>query len=650
VTSERANGEVLRLFAGPDPASDDQPPEQVWSSPHTAQRCSNRDAVVLYVGSPLPPAAEDVPREVNEIQVQAATPEWLRRMIGDPSAAIITRDVEIVVNQWSMPFSGWSGRPGPLRGLLRFSVEYPGKDPGAVRIHLQSAWPSPLRAFLMAALSALMPLSRLPAAASPDITADYPLPTWLAGHLHVTPASERVTGRSDVRDHDLILLQDPREAASVPAESTKMCAVLEEHGNAVHLSDRRWLVIDTTTANPTGRVGPYRPSSPPTTLELSHETDPPREWRIRDSSGKVVVAGRLGLSLLDDDVARLLRIRAVEVTDWPSTTSQSAVAALVAQLAATGLLCTFRNIPPSVSELLTPELTTIISDVLPADSDEELVWELRSIRQRRAALRGHGSRFVLRRETCRHVIGSEAVPAVSIVLVSSRPEFLPHALALVDRQTYPRLELVLGLHGDKASKAEISALLQDRAMPTQLVRLPSVLSFGEALAEATEHASGSFVTKFDDDDWYGPEHVWDLILAYDYSGATLVGKAAEFVYLRDINTTVRRTGFPGEQYARTVTGAALLLTRGDLESIGGWRPLGRAEDKTLLERVIALGGLVYRTHGLGLLLHRRRSGHTWDPGLGYFLRNSGTQWRGLLKLPEFGTDAAALRHSEAILR
>ena len=47
-------------------------------------------------------------------------------------------------------------------------------------------------------------------------------------------------------------------------------------------------------------------------------------------------------------------------------------------------------------------------------------------------------------------------------------------------------------------------------------------------AEATRVAQGTLLTKVDDDDLYGPEHVWDLVLARCYSGAAVVGKGAEF--------------------------------------------------------------------------------------------------------------------------
>ena len=53
-------------------------------------------------------------------------------------------------------------------------------------------------------------------------------------------------------------------------------------------------------------------------------------------------------------------------------------------------------------------------------------------------------------------------------------------------------------------------------------------------------------------------------------------------------------------------------------------------DANLLAAVTAAGGRIYRAHGLGYVLRRRTEGHTWDPGLGYFLtaERAADQWRG----------------------
>jgi hypothetical protein len=117
----------------------------------------------------------------------------------------------------------------------------------------------------------------------------------------------------------------------------------------------------------------------------------------------------------------------------------------------------------------------------------------------------------------------------------------------------------------------------------------------------------------------------------------MVGKGAEFVYLQSLDITVRRDAGPAESFAAVVAGGTMLISRGDLEAVGGWRPVPRSIDRGLIDRVRRAGGLVYRTHPLGYVYQRRSDGHTWDPGLEYFLRGGGTQWSGLPRHAEFGT-------------
>jgi hypothetical protein len=39
--------------------------------------------------------------------------------------------------------------------------------------------------------------------------------------------------------------------------------------------------------------------------------------------------------------------------------------------------------------------------------------------------------------------------------------------------------------------------------------------------------------------------------------------------------------------------------------------------------------VIYRTHPLGYVYHRRAAGHTWDPGQPYFLDSAYDRWTGL---------------------
>ena len=57
-----------------------------------------------------------------------------------------------------------------------------------------------------------------------------------------------------------------------------------------------------------------------------------------------------------------------------------------------------------------------------------------------------------------------------------------------------------------------------------------------------------------DDDLYGPEHVFDRVLAHRYSGAALVGKFPATVYLARSDRTVRVREVPPETWSGSITG------------------------------------------------------------------------------------------------
>lgn len=225
-----------------------------------------------------------------------------------------------------------------------------------------------------------------------------------------------------------------------------------------------------------------------------------------------------------------------------------------------------------------------------------------------------------------------ALPLVSVLLATRRARFLPRAVAAVARQTYPRIELVLALHGDEFRDADLAAADLPRSAKT--LRVPAQQPLGAVLDAATAASSGDLLAKMDDDDAYGPDHVWDLVLAREYSGAQLVGKGLEFVYLAATDETVHLHAGRGEDYrTMTVAGGTLLISRRDLARAGGWPPVPRGVDKMLIERVLRARGCVYRAHGAEYVMIRRQEDHTWTPAEDYFMRRATTTRQGWR--PEF---------------
>ncbi len=243
------------------------------------------------------------------------------------------------------------------------------------------------------------------------------------------------------------------------------------------------------------------------------------------------------------------------------------------------------------------------------DLDDPLRREEHSLAVRRAAFDHHSTlawrSALASRAGVRHV----GLQPVSALLATRRPEMLDFALRQVARQRGAEVELVLAAHGFEPDREAVRRALGDR--PHQVLTFDRSDFFGDVLTAAARAASSEVLLKVDDDDWYAPDAVHDLLMARRFSGADVVGMPSEFVYLQRDDVTVRRV-HPSEIFARFVAGGTLLMDRGLLRSLGDFRRVRRFVDAQLLAGVEAAGGRIYRTHGLGYILRRTGEGHTWE--------------------------------------
>ncbi|PZG45679.1 family 2 glycosyl transferase [Spongiactinospora gelatinilytica] len=222
-------------------------------------------------------------------------------------------------------------------------------------------------------------------------------------------------------------------------------------------------------------------------------------------------------------------------------------------------------------------------------------------------------------------------PTVSVVMSSMRPPHLAGALGQIARQRHVRAEVVLGLHGVPGGRdhPDVRRAADGFALPLTVVEAGADRPFGELLHLAAGRATGEYIAKWDDDDWYGPEHLADLLLAKEYSGADVVGVPPEFFYLEPLRATVRRIDYSSEVWSDYIAGGTILMDRAKYQESGGFSALPSAVDADLLKRIHAAGGRIYRTHGLGYMLRRSLAGdHTWRLSLAHFLRVAANQWRG----------------------
>jgi len=342
-----------------------------------------------------------------------------------------------------------------------------------------------------------------------------------------------------------------------------------------------------------------------------------------------------GGGVTDADVARLRGLRAIRV-EWGRHSGPLAAVRAVAGLAAAGVPV-FASRVPGWARALGADLTEALCAADEAELADELRREEHSVRLRRAALRTHSTRARWAGLAAAAGLAPPEPPRVSVLLCTRRPDYLAAALGQIARQRGVDLEVILTLHGVPADLPAVRTALAGAArtdaaggagLPITVVEMPAELPFGTALNRGASRASGRYLAKWDDDDWYGPEHLADMLMALSYSGADLVGALSQLVYLEQIDRTVLRPGGPSERFSAYVSGGSLVMERSVLDGVGGFRPLRRHVDSGLLRAVAGAGGRIYRTHGLGYLLHRRADGHTWTRPVTHFLRRSTRQWKG----------------------
>ncbi|MDA1362541.1 glycosyltransferase [Glycomyces luteolus] len=341
-------------------------------------------------------------------------------------------------------------------------------------------------------------------------------------------------------------------------------------------------------------------------------------------------------AVTDADITRLRPFASVAI-DWNSHPGSVAAVRAVAGLAAAGVPLTCRNPSPDWAGALGTELRDRIDGADPETFDDTVQRQLHSIAVRRIALRDH-SRYA-RWSALRAANGlPAATPAVTALLCTRRPEFLEFAIGQIDGQRHRNLEIVLVLHGLSADLPEVKRAIGRTDLPVAVVEVAGSTVFGDALNAGVRAAGGDFIAKFDDDDWYGPHHLDDLLSASRYSGADLVGNLAELVHLEPLRTTVYRFGV-NERRSRHVSGGTMLIRRGTIADLGGFRPLPSAIDVALLQSLLAARGRIYRMHGLGYVLSRRAEGHTWAQPPGEFLAQAKRQWPGVNLGEAVSTDA-----------
>ena len=346
------------------------------------------------------------------------------------------------------------------------------------------------------------------------------------------------------------------------------------------------------------------------------------------------ITGDLRIGLTENHIAALRPVRAVEVIA-DHAGDHVGQGRVLSQLACAGVPTLCATLPDAVADALGGELAQRLRALDPATLTDPIEREDWSITTRRLGLARFAPQNFWAAQGHRLGKPTTGAPSVSALLTTRRAANLPFALAQLARQDWPELETVLVLHGITRATPGVTEALAGFDRPLTVVEIGGEVLFGLALDTGMRRCTGRLITKWDDDDWYGPHHVTDLVQAHTYSGAALVGISGYFAYLQSTDVTIRWTNAPSGTRVRWVHGGTILMSREDMVSIGGWHAVPRSVDAHLLKTALAHGAPMYSIHDLGFLYYRGQD-HTWTPDEGdqRWLSHDPEQWTGFRPPPQ----------------
>ncbi|MFI0423126.1 glycosyltransferase [Spongiactinospora sp. 9N601] len=204
--------------------------------------------------------------------------------------------------------------------------------------------------------------------------------------------------------------------------------------------------------------------------------------------------------------------------------------------------------------------------------------------------------------------------SISVVLPTNRAAQLEHAISSVAKQIHRPLQLVMVLHGLSidpvvvADKARVAGITDVVVLPAD----PS-LSLGACLNLGIAAADGDYIAKMDDDNLYGEHYLSDLVRAFDYTDAELVGKGAHYTYFEGLNTTMLRLPGLEHRYAHLVQGGTF-LGRAEMFRAYPFEDVTRGEDTRMVRALKADGVKIYSADRFNFVYWRSADAdmHTWQ--------------------------------------
>nr|WP_231705191.1 glycosyltransferase [Arthrobacter gengyunqii] len=204
-----------------------------------------------------------------------------------------------------------------------------------------------------------------------------------------------------------------------------------------------------------------------------------------------------------------------------------------------------------------------------------------------------------------------SVPDVSLLVSTIRPHQMRSLFQSIGNLAGVETELILATHGFHLPAYEVRDLQREFGVErVQVLERPRTVPLGDCLNDCVAASSGSVLSKMDDDDFYAPNYMMDMVHALSYSKADVVGKQAHYVFVAESDVTVLRYADREHRFTSAVMGPTITGRRDVFENVQ-FQGLSLGEDTAFLREVRSNGGRIYSGDRFNYFQYRGNADHTW---------------------------------------
>lgn len=204
-------------------------------------------------------------------------------------------------------------------------------------------------------------------------------------------------------------------------------------------------------------------------------------------------------------------------------------------------------------------------------------------------------------------------PGVSIIAPTNKLKYMNNLFSNYTRFKYPHRELIIILNNNKLNINNYK-LKANGLKDIQIFQLDQKCTLGECLNFGIKHSKYNYISKMDDDDYYGANYLIDLMNVFKYTDAKVTGKSTRFVYFEDSNILgIYSPNYENGYVSGNIAGGTLTFKKEILEKVKFRYLNGAGTDKYFLEDCNSTKIKMFSSdkYNYVYIKHKNSDDHTW---------------------------------------